>query len=503
MLVEIRAVVEGDDSLALADAGEQASLLDLETRYGSSNRFDCSGYRASGRLILGFFELGDPVVGEAGLAFAPGWNAALESSLAWTGSRAWAAVTPRWRGRLLAAGVDFGGDPDSTDPLTWPGWRIPTGKAQVRSARLGDGNWELDLPRAMAGIQLGNWALNAGYAPRKTGVGVNGALAMDSGGKSFPAGTLRRTRPFTWSGPIRRLAPHDLLFRVGVLTEREVNYSTDWGPRSREARPCFFQWLLGWEVTPWLRFSMEHTAMAAAEDESLWLDLPQINFPLLGTTWSEYYSGPVTDRIFNVQLETRWRKAPWRVLPRPAGRLYWQYGGTDLNRKGPFRMIPELSIQALVAGFELVSPRWDLGLEYCELEDHSVLWYSNGGFPEGYSQDGWLLGHSLGGSGERTAGQVRYRPSGRAVETGLRLSCSTWGLKGRTPGTGRQESVILSCRRLADAAPSGDRHVRWRWEVSLEWLNEEADPKAFTEHIAAETTEERTWWRLTCKLPLN
>ena len=91
------------------------------------------------------------------------------------------------------------------------------------------------------------------------------------------------------------------------------------GQRRRQANPWFFQWLLGWEVTRWFRVSTEQTVVAAA-DGDLWLDLPQINFPVVGTTWSELERGPVTDRIFNLQMEFRWRNAPWRILPRDAGR---------------------------------------------------------------------------------------------------------------------------------------------------------------------------------------
>jgi len=501
LLENIKSVSAEDSSSVLADGRERASIAALEARYGWPKVDDPKRVRASGRLLLGFFELGDPVAGEAGLPFAPGWSAALEPSLAWTRSSVWAAITPRWRGRLHTGGVDFDGDPAATDPLTWPGWSIPTGKAQVRSARLSPGDWKLDLPQAMVGVQLGNWALNGGWAPRKTGVGVHGALGMDLGGKSFPAVTLRRTRPFAWRGPIRRLGPHDLLLRVGSLSERKVRYNTEWGPRSMETRPWFFQWLLGWEVTRWFRFSAEHTVMAASPDGSLWPDLLQINFPIVGTTWREAASGPVTDRIFNVQFEFRWVRAPWPILPRDAGRLYWQYGGTDFLPSGPGGVIPQISAPASVAGFELFSPVWDLGLEYAELEHPLVMWYSNGGFPEGYSHNGWLLGYSLGGEGESVTGQVRYRPPGSGLETSLRVRRATWGMEHLTRGTGLQKSVAWSCRSLGQDHLNGTS--RWWWEFSVEWLREGADPGAFRPDNPFTTAVQRDWWKVLCKLSLN
>jgi Capsule assembly protein Wzi len=505
LLSEIRAIAERDSLPALVDEAEQACLQGLEDLYSgeSGSSGDFGQWRASGRLILGFSELGDPVGSEAGLAFAPGWNASLEPSLSWSAAGAWASISPRWRGQVHSGGVDFGGDIHSLNPMTWPGWTIPTGKNQVRSARLDGGDWRWELPRVMAGLQVGHWSLGLGRTQRNTGTGVSGSLGLDPGGTTFPAATVRRTRPFAWQGPIRRLAPHDLLLRAGILSEREGRYRNEWGQQSWTTRPWFMQWLLGWEVTRWFRFSTEHTVMAATEEGTLWWDLPQINFPVVGTTWRESASGPVTDRVFNVQMEFRWSRAPWPVLPRDAGRLYWQYGGTDFLPRGPGGVIPEISVPASIAGVELFSPRWDLGLEYAELVHEVVLWYSNGGFPEGYSQDGSLLGHSLGGSGEMVAGNVRYRPAGRSLEIGLNLERRTWGMERRTPGTAERTSMAATIRRLARRRESTDALRSFLWEFSVEWIGEEADPTAFSDIEPGPSPISRQWWRVICRLPLQ
>lgn len=513
LLARIRSVAESGSLPAWEDRAERANLAGASELYAGRGANPDTGpaRRISSRLTIGFSGLGDPVPAEAGLAFAPGWSAAWEPSLDWSCSGAWFAAAPRWRGRLLAGGVDFAGEAGSRDALTWPGWTIPTGKSQVRSARLADGAWNLDLPYAMAGVSWGHWALSAGRSPRSTGAGVGGSLGLDAGGTTFPAVTVRRTNPFHWRGPIGPLAPEDLLLRVGLLSEREGRYRNEWGLQSWSTHPWFFQWLLGWEVTSWFRLSAEHTAMAATEEGTLWWDLPQINFPIEGTTWREVDSGPVTDRIFNLQMEFRWTGAPWPVLPRDAGRLYWQYGGTDFQPSGPGGLIPEISAPASVAGFELFSPRWDLGLEYTELEHELILWYSNGGFPEGYSQDGWLLGHSLGGSGEQVAADVRFRPRGRPLEFEFRLAQSTWGMAGSTPGTGDQTSVGLTLRRtlqrtLQRTARGSNSHGAGRlflWEWSVEWQREKADPAAFGDSASAPTAARRDWWRILCRLPIR
>jgi len=164
-------------------------------------------------------------------------------------------------------------------------------------------------------------------------------------------------------------------------------------------------------------------------------------------------------------------------------------------------VIPQISVPASVIGVELLDPVWDLGFEYAELVHENVLWYSNSGFPAGYSHDGWLLGHALGGSGESFTGVVRGRPSGWDLEPGLRFSHATWGLKTKTPGTGNLTTVALSLKNLPSKYP---RMPLWMgapvsplsWEITAEWNREKAEPGAFKEDPSADPGDEKDWWRV-------
>jgi len=388
---------------------------------------------------------------------------------------------------------------DPGDPLAWPGWSVPTGKDRVRDARLGSGPWRIDVPRAAAGVRLGNWAVSAGWAPRATGPGLSGSLQLDHTAESFAAGTVRRTRPFVWGdGFWRIVSPASLLVTAGPLSRRTIAFREGDERVTKEARPWFFQWLVGWQIG-WFRTAVSHTAVAAPRDGTLWPDLLQINFPTKGTTWEEIDSGPVTDRILAVQFEIRWREAPWPLLPRAAGRLFWDYGGTDTLPSGPGGYVPQISVPASVIGIELVGPRWDLGLEYAELTHETVLWYSNTGFPgTGYSHEDWVLGHGLGGSGERYGGLVRWRPPRGGLEAVLDLSRSTWGARGQTPGTGRRHTAGLTVARdpgSAERDPDG-RRPALLWAVTLEANRERADQGAFAPAPVPGAEAVRTWWRL-------
>jgi len=458
--------------------------------------------RITGRAIMGFSDLGDVVAQESGLAWAPGWNTTFEPILDWAAGPWWVSVSGRLHGRFARAGVAFD---DPGHPLNWPDWPTPTGKDQVREARMSDGGWKVDAPRAMAGVQLGNWALNAGWAPRRTGPGDSGALALDMNTRSFPAFTARRTRPFVWgSGLWRYLSPANLLVSSGPLSDRLIRFHDGDGNQEKTATPWFFQWLVGWQVE-WFRFAVVHTAIAAPREGTLWPDLLQINFPVKGTTWDELDSGAVTDRILATHLEIRWRHAPWPILPRAAGRLYWDYGGTDSLPSGPGGYIPQISVPASVIGVEFLGPKWDLGFEYAELTHENVLWYSNSGFPgTGFSHEGWVLGHPLGGSGERIGGLCRWRPEGRGVESTLRFGRSEWGTAGQTPGNGRRLTVGLTVGRdpgTPERALASRKPVLL-WEITAEWNRERADQGAFESVSGSGTFAERNWWRLYTKLTL-
>jgi len=482
-----------------ADGQEEAMARWWRTRYarGGGGRSwigcDCKEHpwalRLQGRVIAGYGELGDILPEEAGLAWAPGWNASLEPVLDWSAGVFRASLSGRLAGRVAAGGEVFRGD----EALAWPGWPMATGRAKVRDARLSDGAWVLDVPRFLVGVQLGDWSLSAGWAPRRTGPGLTGALVLDYSGASFPALTARRTRPFRWPGRLDFLAPDNLLLRAGQVSRRNIRYQDPWGYRTREGRPWFFQWLLGWEVTSWFRTTFTHTVMAAAREGTLWPDLLQINFPLIGTTWREAESGPITDRLFAVQLEFRWRHAPWPLLPSTAGRIFWDYAGTDFLPSGPGGLIPEISIPASVAGCELVSPRWDLGFEYAETVHEKALWYSNGGYEEGYSHRSWLLGHPLGGAGESFTGLVRYRPAAWPLEAELKGRHAVWEHPLYIQGTGKCESVALAVGKRPESADGPAPGSPLLWQLTAEYVNEEAVP-------LVSMAQTRHWWRVYLKL---
>ncbi len=512
LLRAARDKADAGQASALRNNQEYNRLLFLMERYQKGTGglvfqgYPCKEHpphlRLSGRVVGGYSELGNPIPFEGGLSFAAGHNIFFEPSVEFAVGSFWSTVDIRIGGRVAQGGIDFDWPNGNSDPLTWPGWSIPTGRHEVRDARLKGAAWTGQLTRALVGVQWGNWALSAGLDHRRTGPGLTGNLNQDYQGRPVPAITARRTRPFQWNGIFTHLAPDQMLLRSGILSERMVTWHDSTDHYSKEANPYFFQWLVGWNITSWFRTNLTHSVMANAIDGTLWPNLFEVNFPVLGTTWREMDDGPITDRLFAVQFEFRWRDAPWPILPSNAGRLFWDYGGTDFLPSGPGGLIPEISVPASILGFELLSPGWDLGFEYAELQHHHVLWYSNSGYPEGYSQEHWLMGHPLGGSGESFMGLARIRPHGWNFQTQLQGKLSSWGTEGRTPGTGERHSLGLTVSRTprSDETTLQKMSSPLLWEITAQWNREKVDLAGFLAETSAELTSERDWWRIIFKI---
>jgi hypothetical protein len=423
--------------------------------------------RLGGRVSLHELGPGDLVDQESGLR-GRGLVLVAEPDLLLGQGRFWVAVTPRLSGPLSHRRTDI------PQALTFSGWPPATGRPAVGAVRRKGGSWRVTIPRAVAGAHLGRWALAAGIFPASVGPGLDGGgLTLTSQSESIPQVVLRRTEPMRWSGVIRRFAPTHVLLRAGWVSAQTLRYRTEWGIERHRATPAFNQWLVTWNHTPWWRTTVTHAVLAAArKGESIWPDVLQANVPRLGVTWSERDFGPVTDRLFSLIMESRFRNAPWPLLPRTAGRVWWEYAGEDFRPHRTLPFIPDISVEASLAGFELLDPRWDLGLQFMETRHSSVLWYSNSSYPRGYTHRDVVLGHPLGGAVEAWTAMVRVRPDaprpGKVVRNEFELrgrSCS-W----KMPSSGVQEMNRLELHATWRRGPgsAGSR-------LSLGWVRERTE----------------------------
>jgi len=379
------------------------------------------------------------VEGEAGLAASPGLTLDIGPEVTAAGGRWWAAVAPRLVGRAIVGGRV------PAQALLYRAWPDATTLPAMGEARAADPAWVIGVPRVVVGVRLGGWAVSAGWAPYSVGPGLCGGLTASMTAPSYPALTVRRVRPFAWSGFLEPIAPSHLLARVGTTSRQTVAFDDPAGRQRSIERPLLLQWLVGWNHSSWWRSTLTQTALAAPRGEgSVWLDLPVVAFPWAGTTWTEMERGPVTDRILSFATEVRFRDAPWPLLPSRAGRVWMEYAGEDAIAEG----IPELSAPGTVLGWELVDDRGDLAFEFRETRHPKVLWYAHSGLTEGFSHDGWVLGLPTGGAAQTWHGVARWRPGGSMTdEWTLDARRMAWADIAALPGTATRASVTVGWRR--------------------------------------------------------
>lgn len=461
----------------LLQPAQRRQLAWLLDRYGRQRRpgrwSSCACRPPVAHLSLGghvgIMELGpgDLVAGESGL-LGRGLLATVEPELtSWWGP-AWLAVTPRLEVPLARSGRDVG------TPFAYGEWPLPTGRPTLGHARSAT-RGRVAFPRVVAGLRLGGWSVAAGVFPASVGVGLEGGgLSLSADAESVPQIVLRRTRPLSWSGLLSWFDPEHVLLRLGSTSPQAIRYRDEWGAQVHTRRPLLSQWLLTWDHTSWWRTTLVGSALAAGrEGQSIWPDLLQVNLPFFGATWAEQDRGPVTDRLVSLIMEARWREAPWPWLPAAAGRIWWEYGGEDFRPHDSFGLLPEISAPASLAGIELVDGCWDVGVEYLNTRHPLVLWYSNSGFSEGYSHEGVLLGHELGGAAAAWTAVVRWRTAGGGDEWSLRGRTAHWEAASLPTKAARREGSLAWSRLVSGGA--------WRLEVG--WVEERAG--TIVEH----------WWR--------
>jgi len=473
-LTTLLLAIAAADGSAAYDVAERRILAHWLGRYGlgESGRVwrgcACREHPPAGRLsghgTLRWAAIGDVADNEAGLTQPAGLNGVIEPTLGlWSGSW-WGLAAPRLQTLLQAE------DRAVATPLTFTDWPIATHKPALGAARRAGDDIRVDWPTAVVGTRRGLWSLTAGWAPRFIGPGT-GSLLLGYAGESFFGVTARRTAPFAWKGLLARVAPKHLLVRVGVLSNQVVSVPGGGSATTvlGERNPYLFQWLLTFNHSPWIRTTLVHSAIASARSGTLWPDVFQVNFPLLSATWAESDRGPVTDRLFAMQFEAIVQYFPWLLPENVSARLYWDYGGEDFSPDDLLGITPQISLPASVLGGELVSPRWDLAAEFAMLDYDAPVWYSHPGFAAGYSHNGWILGHTAGGTGSSRTGWLRLRPWGFGWEFVVRGHHTECGASGRTPGVYERDAVTVTVNRTVVSLP---------WSCSVGWFRERYSPWA-------------------------
>ncbi len=275
-------------------------------------------------------------------------------------------------------------------------------EASVRAVARGDVGAsppvDVVVPRYSVGLRRGQSRLVFAQEPRKLGPARHGGLMLWDDAWNFPAGAGTLQHRFE---------------RIGVL---RVETGVGWlqRPRADVEDPGLLWMDLRWAPLPWLEIGASRVSLFGGQGRPL---------PSVGQLFLPLDPHVVDDPDRELPDQDEIAAVDLRVLvplPQPLDylELYTQYGGDDMIMRsiGPIPT-PSLAGIANLAGAELSSGAWLLGVEWARLQDDTFRWYTaHRVYHEGFTQEGRFLGHPAGGDTETWWARVRWLPEPYGVQ---------------------------------------------------------------------------------------
>jgi hypothetical protein len=263
------------------------------------------------------------------------------------------------------------------------------------------------------GVNVGNFMISAGYMERWWGPGWDGSLILSTNARPIPSLTLERnyTDPFkarllSWIGPWRAS------IAVGESDEDHLTVSH---VRFLAARVNF-------KPRPWLEFGLSRTAQWCGGDRPCgWGVFKDM---LIGRDNREENGTQAPDQPGNQMAGYDMRlRSPWRRLPVA---FYTQWIGEDEAGGMPSKFLGLFGLEALggISGWG----RWRLRAEYsdttCNFSRESPYYgcaYRNSIYPQGYTNWGRPLGHSMDNDSQMIGvGGLLVRSNGESIGVAYR-----------------------------------------------------------------------------------
>jgi hypothetical protein len=242
------------------------------------------------------------------------------------------------------------------------------------------------------GVNVGNFALTAGYVDRWWGPGWDGSLILSSNARPIPSISLERnyTDPFqtkwlSWMGP----------WRASIAIGRAESHDVP------VPGVHFFAARVNIKPRPWLEFGLSRTAQWCGGDRPC--DWDTFVDMVFGND-NQLADGSVSaDQPGNQMAGYDMRlRSPWRALPLA---FHTQWIGEDEAGGLPSKFI---AIFGLETWGSVRSTAWRLRAEYadtaCNFSRQQPVFgcaYRNSLYPQGYAYRGRIIGDSIDNDGRR------------------------------------------------------------------------------------------------------
>ncbi|GAB4274480.1 MAG: hypothetical protein Kow0092_29910 [Deferrisomatales bacterium] len=265
------------------------------------------------------------------------------------------------------------------------------------------GDWHYRTKRLYVKGVWGKWSLKIGRDAERLGPGYHGSLLLDDNTRALDLWRVRTEEPLFLPGRLARIGG----FRITLFNA----FLSDEDPEAPDPRygnglnpvedPRLLGFRLSYHPTSWLDLGLSRTVLYSGKGRETY-NTPKDWWKLF-TAEDENVDPGESDRYDNDQyaaLDVTVRLPVLNGLgPLKAGKVYWEYAGTDIiswwqgeSTGGiePFK----LDDVANLGGLYLSTARTELRVEYAQT---SEAWYAHAQYPQGYSYRGNPLGHHMGG----------------------------------------------------------------------------------------------------------
>jgi len=275
-----------------------------------------------------------------------------------------------------------------------PEWGFQTGAfAGALAPRLrldSDEDETVDFLRLYLAIEGEHIGIAAGRDSLWWGPGRRGAWVLTNNAPAIDLIRLYNPYPYL----LGFLGAFRFALLYGRTSGMPVRYNEAGTETTLFTKPHFGGMRVDLSPSPMFEFGASMAAYFIGRDGLSVDDVKEVFFPRHNAVNREETEGPVTDRVASFDASFN---LPLRFQRLQGMRAYVEYGSTDLSFVD--RLYPRLMDVATLYGLYLDTGSTDLRVEYAQnLEYNDTRWYTHGQFLDGYTHDGSIIGHAMGGA---------------------------------------------------------------------------------------------------------